>query len=41
MGAIHKIGVAASLLLIVHATLCAIQRAPPRRACLLSVTAHL
>eukprot|EP00964_Phaeocystis_antarctica_P090861 scaffold58190_cov64-Phaeocystis_antarctica.AAC.7 len=36
MGAIHKIGVAASLLLIVHATLCAIQRAPPRRAGLLS-----
>ena len=31
MGAIHKIGVAASLLLMVHATLCAIQRAPPRR----------
>ena len=31
MGAIHKIGVAASLLLMVHATLCAIQRAPLRR----------
>jgi hypothetical protein len=41
MGAIHKMGVIASLLLMVHATLCAIQRAPPCRACLLSVAAHL
>jgi hypothetical protein len=40
MGAIHKIGVAASLLLMVHATLCAIQRAPPR-LCFFSVAAHL
>ena len=41
MGAIHKMGVIASLLLMVHATLCAIQRAPPCRACLFSVAAHL